>query len=153
MVDKLCYPDKGFLLQDCTRIHSLNVMKQISDVEEKLYMSSLNICPEACCRKRYINQAPLAPQPLPQPITNRMDIRWQVVAFHTAVETSRTYYSFLDAEICLSSRESETKPRLVQERSLKYQYLFCVWISWWKRGMLGRVGNCECVRVELVTSM
>ncbi len=28
-------------------------MKIISEIEEKLYMSSLNICPEACCRKRW----------------------------------------------------------------------------------------------------
>ncbi len=26
-------------------------MKQISEIEKKLFMSSLNICPEACCRK------------------------------------------------------------------------------------------------------
>ncbi len=29
------------------------VMKQISEVEEKPFTSSLNICPEASCRKRW----------------------------------------------------------------------------------------------------
>ncbi len=46
------------------------------------------------------NQAPRTPRPLSHPITNCMDIRWQVVAYHTAVDFSRTHYSFLDAEIC-----------------------------------------------------
>ncbi len=42
-------------------------MKKLSEVEEKLFTSSLNICPEACRKMGGGGQKKKAPLPLPSP--------------------------------------------------------------------------------------
>jgi hypothetical protein len=50
-----------YLLLDEGRFPTLEAMKQVTEVEEKLFTSSLNMCPEDCCRKGWGGRSNASP--------------------------------------------------------------------------------------------